>query len=428
MLNDLTAGEVSRGLAAGAFRSEDVVRACLERIAAREPAIAAWAYLDPERALAAARARDREPRRGPLHGVPVAVKDNFDTDDMPTAYGSPIYAGHRPAASAATVAALRAAGAVILGKTVTTEFAALHPGKTRNPRDPLHTPGGSSSGSAAAVADMMAPLALGTQTMGSVIRPASFCGVIGMKPSFGTIPRAGIKPQSATADSVGLFARAVDDVPLLLDTLAPTLRVRMHDAGGGPWRIGICRGPGWDKAAPETEAALAAAATALAAAQGEISEIEPSAVLEDALEAAQTVVSFEMALALAHEYETYRERLSPALADFLAAGHRITDDEHRKALDMAATARVWLDACFQSVDALLTAAASGEAPRSLASTGDTVFNRAWTLLHVPCLTFPAGTGPHGLPVGLQLIGRVHGDARLIAIARWATGVISPSRQ
>src|SRR3954453_2841624 len=221
----LSAREAAREIAAGRLRAEALMTACLERIAAREAVVGAWQYLDPEAALEAARRCDASPPSGPLHGVPIAVKDLIDTEDMPTGYGSAIYAGHRPAADAACVALARSAGAIVIGKTVTTEFACFTPGKTANPRNPAHTPGGSSSGSAAAVGDGMVPLAFGTQTAGSVIRPAAFCGIVGYKPSFGTIPRAGVKMLCDSLDTVGTMARNVEDVAFLTGVLSdrPTL-------------------------------------------------------------------------------------------------------------------------------------------------------------------------------------------------------------
>jgi Asp-tRNA(Asn)/Glu-tRNA(Gln) amidotransferase A subunit family amidase len=420
----MSIAELSRQLEIGAVRSEDVVRACLERIASRDKEIGAWAHLDPEYAIEEAQARDREPRRSRLHGIPIGVKDIFDTRDMPTACGSPIYHERRPADDAAVVAALRDAGAIVMGKTVTTEFAALHPSATRNPHNPEHTPGGSSSGSAAAVADLMVPAALGTQTMGSIIRPASFCGVIGYKPSFGLLPCAGVKAQAPSCDTVGFFTRTMEDVPLVLAALRPCRKLDFGQESRHRPRIGVCRGPGWEKAASETAEALEGAATALVRAGSDVVEVDPSRVLEDALEAARIVVSYEMTLSLAYEYAVHRDRLSSALRSFLDEASRIGEREYRHALSVAETARAWLENWFESIDAILSPATPGEAPRGLGFTGDTVFNRGWTLLHVPCLTFPAGSGRNGLPLGLQLIGPLHADERLIAAATWVEASVT----
>ncbi len=259
----LSAREAARQIAEGKLTAEALALAYLDRITTRENVVGAWQYLDREQALAAARQRDSEPPRGPLHGVPIAVKDLIDTSDMPTTYGSPIYRAHRPAADASCVALARASGAVVLGKTVTTEFAAFAPGKTANPRNLAHTPGGSSSGSAAAVADGMAPLAFGTQTAGSVIRPASFCGCVGYKPSFGLINRAGVKPLADSLDTVGVFARTVDDAAFFAGVLAerPALRHLVLPARAP--HFGFYRTPMWPEAEPATATALDLARTAL---------------------------------------------------------------------------------------------------------------------------------------------------------------------
>jgi len=255
-LLSLSAREAAREIAAGRLRAEALMTACLERIAAREPEIGAWQYLDPEAALEAARRCDASAPSGPLHGIPIAVKDLIDTADMPTGYGSAIYARHRPGTDAACVVLARAAGAIVIGKTVTTEFACFTPGKTANPRNPAHTPGGSSSGSAAAVADSMAPLAFGTQTAGSVIRPAAFCGVIGYKPSFGTIPRAGVKMLCDSLDTVGTMARNIADAAFFAGVVAGRPELRDVVPSEAPPRFGFYRTPMWDEAEPETAAAL----------------------------------------------------------------------------------------------------------------------------------------------------------------------------
>src|SRR3954453_15767712 len=242
----LSAHQAAREIAAGQLRAEALMTACLERIAAREPEIGAWQYLDPEAALEAARRCDASAPSGPLHGIPIAVKDLIDTADMPTGYGSGIYARHRPGSDAACVALARAAGAIVMGKTVTTEFACFMPGKTANPRNPQHTPGGSSSGSAAAVADLMAPLAFGTQTAGSVIRPAAFCGIVGYKPSFGTIPRAGVKMLCDSLDTIGTMARNVADAAFFAGVIAGRPELRDVAPSEAPPLFGLYRTPMWD--------------------------------------------------------------------------------------------------------------------------------------------------------------------------------------
>ena len=266
--NRYSAVEAAALIAAGKLTAVKLAEDCLARVAAREEAVQAWAYIDPQQVLAEARARDAEPPRSPLHGIPVAIKDIIDTGDMPTEYGSPIYAGHRPRADAACVALLRNAGAVIMGKTVTAEFAMSHPGKTRNPLNKAHTPGGSSSGSAAAVADWMSPLALGTQTGGSVLRPAAFCGVVGFKPTFDAINPAGVKPNSASYDTVGLIARSVADVALGFAVMTNSGAAGSALPAVDKPRIGFCRTPQWPKAEACTMAALEDAASRLAKCRG----------------------------------------------------------------------------------------------------------------------------------------------------------------
>lgn len=421
--NELTAGEAAARIASGALSSEALVRACLARIAAREPAVQAWEHVDSEAALRQAVALDRAPRRGPLHGLPVAVKDIFDTADMPTGYGSPIYAGARPAWDAAGVALLRAAGAVVLGKTVTTEFALFHPGRTTNPRDPRRTPGGSSSGSAAAVADFMAPLALGTQTAGSVIRPASFCGVVGCKPSYGLVPRAGVKQVSDTLDTVGVFARTPEDAALLVSVLGARDALRSPRPPVQPPRIGLCRTHEWAQALPESQAAVSEAASRFSRAGATVSEVSLPEAFAGLGAAQRTIMGFEGARGLAYERLMHGGRLSDRLAAFLEEGLRCTPAAYHDALSLADSCRRGLDAVFGVCDALLAPSAPGEPPEGLGGTGDPVFNRMWTLLHVPCITLPGFRGPHDLPVGVQLVARRWDDGRLLAVAAWAAPLL-----
>ncbi|MGH7112935.1 MAG: amidase, partial [Stellaceae bacterium] len=324
----LSAREAARQIAEGKLTAEALVGAYLDRIAERESVVGAWEYLDRARALTEARQRDREPPRGPLHGVPIAVKDLIDTADMPTAYGSPIYRGHQPAADAACVALARAAGAVVLGKTVTTEFATFTPGKTANPRNPAHTPGGSSSGSAAAVADGMAPLALGTQTAGSVIRPAAFCGVVGYKPSFGLISRAGVKPLADSLDTVGVLARTIDDAAFLAGVLTERPASRHLALPPHAPRFGLYRTPVWNEAEPETAAALDAARAALERAGARVEEIAIAPEHHGLSEAQDKIMGFETVRALADERLRHGAELSPRLAQLLDAGMAVGADEY----------------------------------------------------------------------------------------------------
>ena len=402
--------EAAAAIAAGETTSEALVRSCLERIDEREEAIGAWIHLDRDLALAEARARDAGPTLSPLHGVPVAIKDVLDTAPMPTGYGSPIYAGHRPRADAACVALLRAAGMVVLGKTVTTEFAYRHPGKTRNPVNPGYTPGGSSSGSAAAVADFMVPLAIGTQTAGSVIRPASYCGAVGYKPAYGTINRAGLKILAESLDTIGVFARSVADAALFVDILAG--RPPEAVTADRPPRVGVCRTPAWSLAEPATRAALEDAAGRLERAGALVEDMALPPPLTDAAGAQETIQTYEAWRALSHERQVHADQLSDAIKEQLKRGGDCPPERYAAALETASRCRSAVGAVFSEFDVLLTPSAPGEAPRGLASTGNPIFNRPWTLLGLPCTSIPSFTGPQGLPVGVQVVGP----------AAWATWI------
>lgn len=412
----LTVREAARQIAERRLAAETLTAAYLDRIEAREPIVGAWQYLDREQALATARRRDAEPPRGPLHGIPLAVKDLIDTVDMPTTYGSSIYHGHRPAADASCVALAKAAGAVVVGKTVTTEFAAFTPGKTTNPRNPAHTPGGSSSGSAAAVADGMAPLAFGTQTAGSVIRPAAYCGCVGYKPSFGLINRAGVKPLADSLDTVGVLAPTVEDAAFFVGVLSERPALRHLAMPSEAPRFGLYRTPMWDAAEPATAAALDEARAALERAGAAVAELAVAPEHHGLAEAQNTIMCFEAVRAFAHERTLHSAELSPRFAQMLDAGMAIGADEYDRALARAVAARVGLAAFFGACDAVLVPAAPGEAPIGLGNTGDPIFNRMWTLLGVPCVTLPARWAENGLPTGVQLVGRAGDDARLMACA------------
>ena len=412
----LTVREAARQIAERRLTAEALTAAYLDRIAARETTVGAWEYLDRERALATARQRDAEPTRGPLHGIPIAVKDLIDTVDMPTTYGSSIYRGHRPAADASCVALARAAGAVVLGKTVTTEFAAFTPGKTANPRHPAHTPGGSSSGSAAAVADGMTPLAFGTQTAGSIIRPAAYCGCIGYKPSFGLINRAGVKPLADSLDTIGVLAGTVEDAAFFAGVLSERPALRHLAMPSQAPRFGLYRTPMWEEAEPATAAALDGARAALERAGAAVAELALAPEHHGLAEVQNTIMEFEMVRALAYERTLHSAELSPRLAQLLDAGMTIGADEYDRTLARTAEARAGLDAFFGVCDAVLVPAAPGEAPVGLGNTGDPIFNRMWTLLGVPCVTLPARWAENGLPTGVQLVGRWGDDARLTACA------------
>ena len=424
-LNELSATEAARRIAQGAITSEALVQACLDRIETREPTVQAWSAIDPKAALRQAKERDRGPSLGPLHGVPIAVKDVLDTYDLRTEMGSPIYRGHRASADAACVALARAAGAVILGKTVTAEFAGSAPGPTTNPHDAGHTPGGSSSGSAAAVADRMVPVAFGTQTAGSVLRPASFCGIVGYKPTFGTINRAGLKFAAESLDTIGLLARSLDDVALVRSVLIGVAS-ELSDAPplmAAP-RIGLCRTFLWNEAAAETRNAVEIAGERLAAGGALIEDFALPDDFAGLSEASEIISNVERSRAMAHEWHHHRKRLSPQLVGRISAGLDTPNSRYVEALRFAEHCRIQLDMMLAGFDALLAPATSGEAPRGLDSTGDSAFQALRTLLHGPTVSLPAATGPNGLPVGIQLIAPRYRDEALLRTAWWAWDVLS----
>jgi Asp-tRNA(Asn)/Glu-tRNA(Gln) amidotransferase A subunit family amidase len=417
-LNTLSAVEAARHLAARKITAEALMRDCLERINERESDVQAWEYIDREAALAQARAADAGASRGLLHGLPVGVKDLIDTADMPTTYGSPIYAGHRPAWDAPCVALTRAAGGIIIGKTVTTEFAVMQPNKTRNPHNIMHTPGGSSSGSAAAVADYMVPLAFGTQTAGSIIRPAAYCGVVGYKPSFGLISRVGVKALAGTLDTVGTIARTVPDAAYFAAALSGRLELMVNKPWSGSLRVGICHTYEWKLAAPETVTALESAARRLAAAGAGVTTIKLPPTYASLVQAQTDIMLAEQAQSLAHERLTHWTQISARLQGILADGLRVTHERYDAAQMLARNCRRTLTDVFADCDVLLAPSAIGAAPAGLGMTGDPVFNRMWTLLRTPCVSIPVAVAANGLPVGLQVIGVFGCDAQTLAAAHW----------
>ena len=416
--NELSAAEAAQRLQAGTLTAEALAAACLERIAERNNEVHAWAYVDRDRVLQQARALDRMPRRSRLHGMPVGLKDVIDTADQPTGYGSPIYAGYQPKADAACVALLRHAGALILGKTHTTEFANNHPAPTRNPHKLAHTPGGSSSGSAAAVADFMVPLALGTQTGGSVIRPAAYCGVFACKPSFGAINRAGMKFDAESLDTIGVFGRSVEDLALALEPLTGRQVPQFAILENKP-RIGLCRTPCWKDADAATQANLEGAAQTLAKAGARVHNFDLPPGSDQLFDRHKVIMGYENARALAWEYFNFPEKISADLKPRLDEGWKVTRAEYDAMRAHASRCRSALADAMRDVDFLLTPSAPGEAPASLSSTGDPVFNRAWTLFGTPCVTIPHGKGPSGLPLGVQLVGAFDADSALLRWAHWA---------
>jgi Asp-tRNA(Asn)/Glu-tRNA(Gln) amidotransferase A subunit family amidase len=416
--NEYSVTEASAWMAAGKLSAVQLAEDSLARVEQREQDVQAWAHIDPQQLLAQARASDHQPRRGPLHGIPFAVKDIIDTADMPTEYGSPIYAGHRPRTDAACVAMLRNAGALVMGKTVTAEFASQHPGKTRNPHNTAHTPGGSSSGSAAAVADFMVPLALGTQTGGSVIRPAAFCGVVGFKPSFNMINRAGVKPNSESLDTVGILARTVPDAALTFSILTSQDLPDFGAAAMNCPRIGFYRTPQWRHADQATAEALEAALPRLAKAGAHVTEAVLPEKFGGAVEAQGHISDYELSRALSYERQNFSDKISATLNKKLAQSDKCTAAQYITARKLLSECRRLLDDVFVDFDILLVPSTPGEAPAGIETTGNAIFNRMWTALHVPAVTVPVFTGPTGLPIGAQLIGPFGMDHKTLVHAEW----------
>jgi Asp-tRNA(Asn)/Glu-tRNA(Gln) amidotransferase A subunit family amidase len=430
-LADLTASEALALLRKGEVSSEDYVKACLERIGEREETVQAWVHLDPEHALAQARAADAQRRAGggigPLHGLPVGIKDIIDTADMPTQNGSPLFEGHQPSRDAFCVATLRAAGAIIMGKTVTTELATLTPNKTRNPHNPAHTPGGSSSGSAAAVADRMIPLALATQTGGSVIRPASFCGVYALKPTLGMISRAGVTLQSHTLDTVGVYGRSLEDVALIADALAihdpgdpvsyrrgrTSLTSALAQAPPAPVRLAFCKTPAWE----EADAVTAAAFARLVSRLGEHVEEVDIPALGEAISHHKCAQAAENAAYYGPLLARAPGAISRLLAARIEAGSQILAKDYIASVNARDRSYAAVEETLSRYAAILTPAAPGPAPKGLASTGDPIFNGMWTYLGVPCVNLPL-LEAEGLPLGVQLVGLRRDEGRLLRTAAW----------
>jgi Asp-tRNA(Asn)/Glu-tRNA(Gln) amidotransferase A subunit family amidase len=432
-LNQLSARQAAQGVRDGLFSAEDLVGACLKQIESREPDVQAWAFLDAQYALEQARAADQWRAAGkplgPLHGVPVGIKDIIDTRDMPTEDGTPLHAGRIPWHDAKVVELLRGAGAVIMGKTVTTELATYAAGKTRNPHNPGHTPGGSSSGSAAAVAAAMVPLALGTQTNGSTIRPAAFCGVFGFKPTRGTVSRRGILRQSARLDQPGFFARDVEDLALLGEVLAvfdadeegmqphaasPMLRI-CEEAPPMPPKLALVRTPWWERLEADVRDGFAELVEVLGA---DVSEFPLPESAVRVLDWHRTVMEADIASNFETDWERGAQQMSASLRGQIERGGAVKAVDYLRSLARIPVLTEALDEIFDRYDAILTPAALGPAPAGLDSTGDPLFCTLWTFCGMPALSLPLLTAGNGLPIGVQLVGRVGDDARLLRTARW----------
>ncbi len=414
----LTATAMRAAIGAGKLDAETLLRACLSRIQERDKDVRAWVHVDRNDSSARAVSLDRLARNQPLHGIPVGIKDLIDTSTLPTGYGSLIYRDNRPKVDAACVKKLIAAGAIILGKTVTTEFAYFTPGPTHNPHLRGYTPGGSSSGSAAAVADFQVPIALGTQTAGSVIRPAAFCGVVGYKGTYGWTDMAGVKPLSPALDTLGVFCRAVADLDPVRRALTGAPVLGLGDANRPPPRIAICRTPYWHEADAETHAMFERVVGRLIGAGAKVSAFDPDESWDGLNDAQLSIMMREAAAALARERTEHPKLLSERLREMLDDGDKVGIREETAAKALATKCRNRLAQVWRESDLVMAPAAPGAAPRGLERTGDPVFNRMWTLLGNPCIALPAGKAGNGLPLAIQLVGPHNEDNALIAHAAW----------
>lgn len=435
--NALSAVEAARRIRAGSLSSVDLVTACLAQIDKTDGTIKAWAYIDREGALAQAAEMDtiRKSGRavGPLHGVPVGLKDIIDTKTMPTERGSPVFAGRQPKSDAAIVDRLREAGAVILGKTATTEFAFMHPAQTRNPHNPEFSPGGSSSGSAAAVAAFHVPLAIGTQTNGSVIRPASFCGTYGYKPTRGIVSRRGIFQTSKSLDQVGTFARTLEDAALLTDAIGgfdPTdnlsfARPRPNMFEGAHTEVPVNPAIVWfdlpfnDRLSSDAKEGMDEVLAALEEAGAKIERIPVSENLTNLIEVQSTIHLYEICQHQGKVFDAHWDELSTSLQPLVARGRDISAAQYEDAVEVMTSANGFFAEFFTEFDAVLAPSAAGQAPRfDSGATGDPIFCTIWTLCGLPCLTMPILTSENNLPVGVQLIGAIERDDRLFRTANW----------
>ncbi len=416
-LTRLSATDIAAKIDAGEISCEAVTRALLDRIAEREPLVDAWEYLDPDKALTNARAIDATPSKGLIHGVPIGVKDIIDTKDMPTRHGSPIHKDNQPCTDAPCVTLVRGAGGLTLGKTVTSEFAAQHAGKTKNPHNPAHSPAGSSSGSAAAVTDFMVPVAFGTQTGGSIVRPGAFCGCIGYKPSYGDYNPLGVHDNTRSVDTLGMMSRTMEDQALLRAVLTGDSYRPIQTAAIGDLRIGLCRTPNWHLADEATQACLEGAARDLSAAGATVGDFNLPDGFDTVMEGFDAVSSYEFSRTLSYELINYPELLSDKLGkDRMPDAVKVTASQYQAGLAALRDYRNRYAADLEAWDVLITPSAPGEAPADITTIGEPPFNRIWTGLYGPAINLPVFTGPQGLPIGLQVIGHLGQDDRFLDAA------------
>ena len=417
-LNQLSFSQMALQIRTGQVSSEAIMLACIKRIEQREPVVGAFVHYDAQAALVLARKADQCAATGPLHGVPFAVKDIIDTNMFPTGWGTTFYDGYQPSRNASCVELFIRAGAIPFGKTVTTEFAYFKSGKTANPHNLNHTPGGSSSGSAAAVADNMLPFGFGSQTAASLIRPAAYCGVAGYKASHGSFDLQGVMSLSPSLDTLGFIAREIEDFELARRVLCGSSPAKLIDLDAAPLRISLFRGPHWHDGSLEMRDVCNRAINRLKAAGAQTGELACPEVFKLLTDAQKTVMAFEVAQARIYEYSRYEDELSVQFKQLIESGIAVSRDDYESACMTRDRAARVLQTMFLDTDIILTPAAPGEAPLGLDATGDPLFSRGWNLLQVPCVSIPYGKGPNGLPLSVQLVARIGADDELLAAAKW----------
>ena len=418
LLNQLSAVQIVKGINADEFSALEVMQACLSRIEQRERQVGAFVNFDPEKALQSAKQTDNASQHGLLHGVPFVAKDIIDTVDYPTEWGTTIYQRFQSQRNASCVALFKQAGAILVGKTVTTEFAYFKPGKTVNPANLEHTPGGSSSGSAAAVADSMVPLGFGSQTAASLIRPAAYCGVLGYKPTHGAFSLEGVMGLSPSLDTLGLLARHTEDLQLTRRVLTGCDVSKQSDFNEIKPRVALMRGPHWQDGSIEMRDVCQRALSKLTDHGASTGELVHPELFNQLTQCQKTVMAFEVAKTRSFEYSHHRDKISSQFKELIEAGLSISYDEYQQALDFKKQAAYLLDSLFMDIDVILAPSAPGEAPHGLAATGDPLYSRAWNLLQVPCVNVPFYKGPNGLPLSVQVIGPYGSDEKLLEITRW----------